>query len=157
MSKLSVVAVILFAVGCGSRMTQFEELDQNVRYYHHHLVAQDAHRAVNYVSEDLVEDFLALHDPERNVLLMEDFSVLSIQHEGKAPEGRGPRAIVIVETQTRRDNSITIQKRRTREIWQRGFGGWRLVDETEFDSAAKEPNGFSTSKEIRGDPVRSGN
>jgi galactokinase len=124
------ILIIASATGCASGLTATETLDQTLHYFHHHLVAGDIERAHAYVSSAALEDFRSLHDPEKNLNLLVEFSVLTVTPVPMPKDDLRKQAVAIVAAQVRRDDSITIRKVRYRQLWERSGDRWMLLEES---------------------------
>lgn len=120
--------LVLLALGCAGGFNAMDDLDETLRNFHHHLVAQAVDHAANYVSNDGIEAFENLHEPARNLNRLEEYSVVSVREFRPTKEDPSHRATVVVKARLRRADSITVQYVRFRETWQREGTRWMLVD-----------------------------
>lgn len=128
-SRTPVFAVLLtafvaFGAGCSGARSALETLEEALHFYHCHVQGGDVERASAYVAIEAMDKFMALHDPERNLYVMEDFSVKQVS--GDPSDGKME---VRMTAQARKRNSITIETIRYREVWERREGRWMMIDE----------------------------
>jgi len=119
-----VTALILVGIDCSGARSALETLEESLHFYHSHVQDGDVERASAYVAIEAMDKFMSLHDPERNIYVMEDFSVKQVSVDPS--EGTME---VRMTAQARKRNSITIQTIRYREIWERREGRWMMIDE----------------------------
>ena len=113
--RIAVVSVVVstaFAAlavlgGCGAQqMSTVDRLDQTLSYYHIHLTSGEIQRAAAYVDREAMEDFLARHDPERNVYDWEDFVLMSVKYFPKTEDGN-QSAVAVIKASVPLLNSAT--------------------------------------------------
>jgi hypothetical protein len=125
--KPAIVAFVIAAafVACAGPQTRGDKLEESLRFFHVHLQTGDFERAQAYVTPEGMEGFLSLHDPGRSVVVIEDFHIASV-----APDpGPADRMIVMVNVESRRQDSIVVRPLRLREVWEYRGGAWRLFRE----------------------------
>lgn len=138
--------------GCGQQMSTVDRLDQTLSYYHIHLTSGEIQRAAAYVDRDHIDDFLSRHDPDRNVYLWEDFTLMSVRYLPGRKTGE-EEAIAVVKASVRRDNSITIEKKQYREHWKVRNRKWILVKSEILDTKQMGANSDIGKNDIDGDDV----
>jgi len=131
------VVVGVAVIACGAHRSSLDRLEETLLFYHSHLKAQDLERAAAYVAPEAIEDFDALHNPERNILLIEDFAVASWTED---PETE--KMVVLVRANVRKRDSITMRTVRLREVWEKRGGRWVLIQERMLSASDPiEPGG----------------
>jgi hypothetical protein len=138
--------------GCGQQMSTVDRLDQTLSYYHIHLTSGEIQRAAAYVDREHMDEFLARHDPERNVYLWEDFTLMSVKYI-KGEDMSDHDAVAVVKASVRRNDSITMQKKQYREHWQVKNGKWILIGSEILDSNEMGANADIGKNDIDGDDV----
>lgn len=115
---------IVFLSACGAHRSSLDRLEESLLFYHSHLKAEDIERAAAYVAPEAVADFNALHNPEYNVFVIEDFSVAAMTEVPDAD-----RMVVVVRANVRKRDSLTMRTVRLREVWEKRGGRWVLIEE----------------------------
>lgn len=138
--------------GCGQQMSTVDRLDQTLSYYHIHLTSGEIQRAAAYVDRDHIDDFLSRHDPDRNVYLWEDFTLMSVRYLPGRRAGE-EEAVAVVKASVRRDNSITIEKKQYREHWKVRNRKWTLIKSEILDTNKMGANSDIGKNDIDGDDV----
>ncbi len=123
-SRQCTLAVGMLALGCGAQRSSLDRLEESLLFYHTHLKTFDFDRAAAYVAPEAVADFNALHNPEMNVFVIEDFQVASMTEVPDAD-----RMVVLVRANVRKRDSLTVRTVRLREVWEKQGGRWRLIEE----------------------------
>ncbi len=124
MTRRSWLATLVLLAACGAHQSSMDRLEESLLFYHTHLKAQDIERAAAYVGPEAIEDFDGLHNPERNVFVIEDFSVATMT---EVPDT--DRMVVVVRGNVRKRDSLTVRTVRLREVWEKRGGRWLLVEE----------------------------
>ncbi|NOZ00743.1 MAG: hypothetical protein GXP54_02500 [Deltaproteobacteria bacterium] len=110
--------------GCAGQRSALETLEESLQYFHTHVKAGEIEQASAYVAIEAMDHFLALHDPERNIFVMEEFSVRQVS---------GDPSSGLMEVRTtanvRKRNSLTIRTIKYHETWEKREGRWMLIKE----------------------------
>lgn len=122
------VLASLLVAGCAGGMNALDELDETLRNFHHHLVAQATDHAMAYVGDEGLEAFEGLHDPTKNVNRLEEYTVVQVRQLPAGKDDTRQRATVVVKGSLRKSDSITVQHVRFTETWERIGGKWVLTD-----------------------------
>lgn len=109
------------AISCGAGSFG-GTLEDTLAVYHAHLRASDVDRASTYVAPEALNDFRALHDPEMNVFLVEEFSIGNVE-----PIPGSDRVLVVVQAGVRTKDSLIVRTVRFHEFWEKRKGKWVLV------------------------------
>lgn len=120
----SVLLSALLMAACGAHRSAMDRLEESLLFYHSHLKAQDIERAAAYVASEAISDFNSLHNPEMNILVIEDFSVMGMT---EVPDT--DRMVVMVRANVRKRDSLTVRTVRLREVWEKRGGRWVLIEE----------------------------
>lgn len=118
------VMTLWVLAACGAHRSSMDRLEESLLFYHTHLKAQDIERAAAYVGAEAIADFNSLHNPEMNVLVIEDFQVATMT---EVPDT--DRRVVLVRANVRKRDSLTLRTVRLREVWEKREGRWLLIEE----------------------------
>jgi len=110
---------LLIAGGCATKGTTIEEA---LMHYHTYLRAHEISKAMVFVAPEALESFHAMHDPQRNIYLVEEVEIGAISKDQKTSN-----TVVQVLLTIRTKNSITVKTKRIREEWQKRKNRWYLV------------------------------
>lgn len=124
----SFIIVFSLFTGCASGFNAMEHLDETLRNYHHHLVAQSVDSAALFVASEGHEAFESLHDPAQNLNRLEEYAVVSVREKRPTKEDSTHTAKVTVKARLRRSDSITVNFVRFQEEWKRFGNTWKLID-----------------------------
>jgi hypothetical protein len=120
---------LLFALVACSCATQGTTIEEALMHYHTYLRAQEFSKAMMFVAPEAVEAFQSLHDPQRNIYVVEEVEVGGISEDPKTSN-----TVVHVQLTVRARNSITVRTKTIREEWHKRKGSWYLVKLSEAES-----------------------
>jgi len=121
--------VMLFVLAIGGCATQGPTIEEALMHYHTYLRAQEFSKAMMFVAPQAVEAFQSLHDPQRNIYVIEEVEVGGITKDPKTSN-----TVVQVQLTVRGRNSITVKTKTIREEWHKKKGSWYLVKLSEVDN-----------------------
>jgi hypothetical protein len=121
-------ACLCATAACSSEMSSANRLDETLRAYHHHLLAHDQERASAYVTEAAMDAFLAMHGDDGNAIEMEDFQVLSVRFLPKKDPKDNLQALVLINLDARRKDSIVVKPLRLAQTWEQKGQRWVMVE-----------------------------
>jgi hypothetical protein len=117
----------LFLVACSSPLSDAETLDKTVMVYNQHLRWKRFSQAAVFLPDKQRAPFLKLHEPSEETLNVDDLEVKNIDWEKD-----GARAKVTVSVAFYKLPSVTLQKKKWVQIWERhGKDFWLMNDPKE--------------------------
>jgi len=122
----------VLVLGCATNRTSLETLEKSLLFFHEHVRARDVEAATKYVAVEAIEKFMSLHDPDRNIYIMEDYSIKNM-----VGDPGSDRMDVHIKVHARRTNSITIETIRYHEVWEKRDGSWMMIEEEIVESGSQ--------------------
>lgn len=115
---------LVLSVGCAGKRSALETLEESLLFFHTHVRSAEIESASSYVAIEAMDKFLKLHDPDRNIYVMEEFSIKQVSGDPSSGQME-----VRTTAHVRKKNSITVKTVRYHETWEKREGRWMLVDE----------------------------
>jgi hypothetical protein len=132
----SVAFLLLSFAACAPPSGPAEELDRAVAAYNDHLRWARFDKASAFIKLPKRPRFMELYEPSEETLHIEDIEVKNVDLQGK-------KAKVVVQARFYKSPSVTLQKKRWVQLWQRDDDAWWVVSPPEdpfFTSASSQPS-----------------
>lgn len=117
--RIFLVALLLLS-GCAPTVTPADELDRTLRAYNGHLRWKRFTKAVAFLPKEKRDEFMEVFEPSEDQLNIDDVEVKHVDIDKD-------KAKVSLEARFYRLPSITMEKVRIVQKWERIHGAWWLV------------------------------